>query len=109
MLIPDYIAIRVLVVFALRAGLERFPRGKRSISPDPPRDRRSEKAAVGRCAQGFGMAAFAFRCPNTRLIVEGWIADDPTGDKSDTYECVICPKPLSFFSDRAVAPVRLTQ
>jgi hypothetical protein len=25
MLIPDYIAISVLVVFALRAGLERFP------------------------------------------------------------------------------------
>jgi hypothetical protein len=44
MLIPDYIAISVLVVFALRAGLEQFPRGKRSISPDPPRDRRSEGA-----------------------------------------------------------------
>ena len=36
------------------------------------------------------MAAFTFTCPSTRLIVEGWIADDPTGDKSDTYECVIC-------------------
>jgi hypothetical protein len=36
------------------------------------------------------MAAFNFRRPSTRLIVEGWIADDPTGDKSDTYECVIC-------------------
>ena len=39
MLIPDYIAISVLVVFALRAGLERFPRGKRFISLNPPRDR----------------------------------------------------------------------
>jgi hypothetical protein len=29
------------------------------------------------------MAAFNFRRPSTRLIVEGWIADDPT----DTYEC----------------------
>jgi len=36
------------------------------------------------------MAAFTFTCPSTRVIVEGWIADDPTGDKSDTYECVIC-------------------
>ena len=36
------------------------------------------------------MAAFTFSCPSTRVIVEGWIADDPTGDKSDTYECVIC-------------------
>ena len=33
MLIPDYIAISVLVVSALRAGVKRFPRGKRSISP----------------------------------------------------------------------------
>jgi hypothetical protein len=33
MLIPDYIAISVLVVFALRAGLERFPRGKQLALP----------------------------------------------------------------------------
>jgi hypothetical protein len=33
------------------------------------------------------MAAFNFRRPSTRLIVEGWIADDPTGDQADTYEC----------------------
>jgi hypothetical protein len=42
MLIPDYIAISVLVVLAVGAGVERFPRGKRSISPDPPRDRATE-------------------------------------------------------------------
>jgi hypothetical protein len=37
------------------------------------------------------MAAFNFLCPSMRLIVEGWIADDPTGDNVDTtYECVIC-------------------
>jgi hypothetical protein len=37
------------------------------------------------------MSAFNFCCPSTRLIVEGWIADDPTGDEADTtYECVIC-------------------
>jgi len=33
------------------------------------------------------MVAFNFRRPSTRLIVEGWIADDPTGDQADTYEC----------------------
>ena len=33
------------------------------------------------------MAAFNFRRPSTRLIVEGWIADDPTGDQADMYEC----------------------
>jgi hypothetical protein len=36
------------------------------------------------------MAAFTFHCPDTGLIVEDWIPDDPTGDKADTYECVIC-------------------
>jgi hypothetical protein len=38
----------------------------------------------------FDMAAYTFRCPSTRSIVEGWIADGPTDDKADTYECVIC-------------------
>ena len=42
MLIPDYIAISVLVVLALRAGVERFPRGKRFIFANPPRDRATE-------------------------------------------------------------------
>src|ERR1700720_1118086 len=32
------------------------------------------------------MAAFNFRRPSTRLIVEGWIADDPTGDQADAYD-----------------------
>ena len=36
MLIPDYIAISVLVVLALWAGVERFP------LPNPPRDRATE-------------------------------------------------------------------
>jgi len=34
-----------------------------------------------------GMAAFNFRRPSTRLIVEGRIADDPTGEQADMYEC----------------------
>jgi hypothetical protein len=36
------------------------------------------------------MATFTFHCPDTGLIVEDWIPDDSTGDKADTYECVIC-------------------
>jgi hypothetical protein len=36
------------------------------------------------------MATFTFHCPDTGLIVEDRIPDDPTGDKADTYECVIC-------------------
>jgi hypothetical protein len=36
------------------------------------------------------MPAFNFRGPSTRLIVEGWIADDPTGDQADTMSVVIC-------------------
>jgi hypothetical protein len=43
------------------------------------------------------MAAFAFRCPSTRLIVEGWIADDPTGDKSDTCWYLSQIKSFHFF------------
>ncbi len=36
-----------------------------------------------------GMAVgFSFRCPNTRLIVQGWIADDPTDD--DAFEPITC-------------------
>jgi hypothetical protein len=36
MLIPDYIAISVLIVLALWAGVERFP------FPNPPRDHATE-------------------------------------------------------------------
>jgi len=42
MLVADYIAISVLIVLALWAGLERFPRGKRFIFPNTPRDRATE-------------------------------------------------------------------
>jgi hypothetical protein len=42
MLVADYIAISVLVVLAVRAGVERFPRDNRFISPNPPRDRATE-------------------------------------------------------------------
>ena len=57
-------------------------------------------ALVGRFEiyQGFqlpsplpcGMAAFLYRCPNTALNVQGWVADDPTEGKAETYEPVTC-------------------
>ncbi len=34
-------------------------------------------------------AGFIFRCPNTGLIVHGWIADDPTAD-DDAFEPMTC-------------------
>ena len=39
MLIPDYIAVSVLIVLTLWAGAERFLRGKYLISPNLPRPR----------------------------------------------------------------------
>jgi hypothetical protein len=36
------------------------------------------------------MAAFIYRCPNTGLNVQGWIADDPTNGEADNYEAVTC-------------------
>src|SRR5580698_5826238 len=36
------------------------------------------------------MAPFTYRCPNTGLKVQGWIADEPTDDGAETYESVTC-------------------
>ena len=36
------------------------------------------------------MAAFLFRCPNTGMNVQGWIADDPAEVGDDIYEPVTC-------------------
>jgi hypothetical protein len=36
------------------------------------------------------MAPFLYRCPNTGQHVQGWVADDPTDLRDDTYETVIC-------------------
>jgi hypothetical protein len=36
------------------------------------------------------MPAFLFRCPNTGLNVQGWVADDPTRDDDERYETVTC-------------------
>jgi len=38
----------------------------------------------------YGMATFLYLCPNTALNVQGWVADDPTEGKAETYEPVTC-------------------
>ena len=36
------------------------------------------------------MAPFLYRCPTTGLKVQGWLADDPSGDNDEVYETVTC-------------------
>jgi hypothetical protein len=36
------------------------------------------------------MALFLYRCPNTGLNVQGWIADDAAARDEENYEPVIC-------------------
>jgi len=36
------------------------------------------------------MRTFVFRCPNTGLNVQGWIAEDPAEADREHYETVIC-------------------
>jgi len=36
------------------------------------------------------MASFIFRCPNTGLNVQGWVADDPTEPGKEIYETITC-------------------
>jgi len=33
---------------------------------------------------------FVFRCPNTGLNVQGWLADDPTERETETYRSITC-------------------
>jgi len=33
---------------------------------------------------------FVFRCPNTGLNVQGWVAENPSEPKSEAYEAVTC-------------------
>jgi hypothetical protein len=40
---------------------------------------------------GDGMPTFLYRCPNTRVRVQGWIANDPTEQDGDSFEAVTCP------------------
>jgi len=36
------------------------------------------------------MATFLFRCPTTGERVQGWSAEEVSGDQPDTYETVTC-------------------
>jgi hypothetical protein len=36
------------------------------------------------------MAALLYRCPNTGLNVQGWVADDPIERDAEVYEPVTC-------------------
>jgi len=43
----------------------------------------------------LAMGAFLYRCPNTGLRVQGWVADDPTERDDDAYQpvtCLICTR-----------------
>ena len=37
------------------------------------------------------MATFLYRCPTTRLRVQGWVVDGPTWPGKQSYEAVNCP------------------
>ena len=39
--------------------------------------------------------SFVYRCPNTGLKVQGWVADDPAEDDAESFEpmtCTICTR-----------------
>jgi hypothetical protein len=44
------------------------------------------------CVLPCAMPPFVYRCPNTGLNVQGWVADDPTeGDgEGETYAAISC-------------------
>jgi hypothetical protein len=44
----------------------------------------------GAIALPCGMPPFLFRCPNTGLKVQGWVADDPSDSDQETFEAVTC-------------------
>jgi len=37
------------------------------------------------------MATFVYRCPNTGLNIQGWVADDSSEDQTEQFEPVTCP------------------
>ncbi|HTS40952.1 MAG TPA: hypothetical protein VMH84_10490 [Xanthobacteraceae bacterium] len=36
------------------------------------------------------MATFVFKCPNTSLNVQGFVADDPLKENGNVYESITC-------------------
>jgi hypothetical protein len=55
----------------------------------------SERFALPQCGSREDricemMAAFLYRCPNTGLNVQGWVADDPIERGDESYESLTC-------------------
>lgn len=48
------------------------------------------KYKVAELGYGSPMATILFLCPNTGDRVQGWFADDGSGDSDETYEGVTC-------------------
>ena len=36
------------------------------------------------------MPPFVYRCPNTGMNVQGWVADDPIKGEGETYQSITC-------------------
>jgi hypothetical protein len=46
--------------------------------------------AVSAAFHDQAMATFLYRCPKTRLRVQGWVADEPNQPEKLSYEAVTC-------------------
>jgi hypothetical protein len=76
----------------------------KGASLQSPREVISSKAAVAEPMQLLGtctvpvsaafhnedMATFLYRCPKTRLRVQGWVADEPSQPEKQSYEAINC-------------------
>ena len=49
----------------------------------------------------YDMAPFIYRCPNTGLSVQGWVADDPTDREGETYHPITCTICTQVHLDRS--------
>jgi len=47
-------------------------------------------APVSAALHDEAMATFLYRCPKTRLRVQGWVADEPNQPEKQSYEAVTC-------------------
>jgi hypothetical protein len=64
-------------------------RTKENLSPPAARFDLDQNA--GEALPSIGsMPVFLYRCPNTGLKVQGWVADDPKPQTDATYEAVTC-------------------
>ena len=58
----------------------------KGIEPSSP----AWKYKVAEPGYGLPMATVLFLCPNTGDRVQGWFADDGSGDSGETFEGVTC-------------------